>query len=97
MKKTFSVGDRVAVYDNNERYVGMVMGFEKHLIKIRLNHNDYCRGFFPQQCRRLKKRERKVWYFRKENASKFRGEYTLMMVTLIQPTDPENWIRVREC
>lgn len=64
MSREFKVGDRVAVYSSKKRFKGTVTSdviTSAGLIQIKFD-DGYLWDFFPQQCRRLiKKQRRRVW------------------------------------
>ena len=56
-RKPFEVGERVAVYDSGRRIVATVIGNQDPRLIVRAGTGPF--PVWPQQCRRLKKRERR--------------------------------------
>jgi hypothetical protein len=64
----FNIGDRVAVYDQGDRRVGVIIGIYTYrgdsAVSIHVEFDSWTSDeFFPQQCRRLKRKtESRQWW-----------------------------------
>lgn len=63
----FALGDRIVVYDMNEKYIGTIYYINGDFIKIKHEPYEITNSFHYKQCRKLIKKEPEIYWVRKEN------------------------------
>lgn len=99
MKNPFKVGDKVAIYDGGMRIVGTIS---------RINNSDTVmlelysskEHFHWKQCRRLKKKERRVVWVAEDKSGNIHPSFwqaTSDMPTALRNWHFKRWVRFVEC